>query len=159
MRTVLTSGLITLALFAGLGWYLAPLEPGVVALQFAFTPSAFAEVLSHWSTEDLLRYRRHLPVDFLLLVAYGLFGYLFVTRSGVWKASSPSARRLATWCLPLAALCDAAENALHGWLTVLPRLADPWVYAASAGFSSLKWALIAGFGLLLIRALLRQPKP
>lgn len=159
MRTVWASGLIALALFAGLGWYLAPLEPGVVALQFAFTPTAFAEVLSHWSTEDLLRYRRHLPVDVLLLVAYGMFGYLLVTRASVWDARSPSVRRLAMWCLPLAALCDAAENALHGWLTNAPRLADPWVYAASAGFSGLKWGLIVAFGFMLALALIRRRRP
>jgi len=74
MRTVWTSGLLALALLAGLAWYLSPLEPGVVALQFAFTPRAFGEIIHFWSPEDLLRYRRHLPVDFLLLAAYGSFG-------------------------------------------------------------------------------------
>jgi hypothetical protein len=159
MRAVWTIGLIALALFSGLGWYLAPLEPGVVALQFAHTPAAFGDVLSRWSTEDLHRFRRHLPADFLLLVTYGLFGYLLVTRARVCDTCSPSVRHATTWSLPLAALCDASENALHWWLTQLPRLADPWVYATSAGVSGLKWALIAGFGLLLVPALFRLRMP
>lgn len=155
MRTVLTSGLLTLALFAGLAWYLSPLEPGVVALQFAHTPAAFDEIVSQWSTQDLLRYRRHLPVDFLLLAAYGAFGYLLVSRTNVLDSSRPTLRRLAMWCLPLAALCDAAENALHWWLTEVPRQGVPFLYAASAGISSGKWVLIVGFGFLVVCLRLR----
>lgn len=152
MRTVLTTGLLTLALLAGLGWYLSPLEPGVVALQFAHTPAAFNEVISQWSTADLLRFRRHLPVDFLLLAAYGSFGYLLVSRAQVLHSCGPSLRRLATWCLPFAALCDAAENVLHWWLTDVPRPDWPFVYTASAGFSISKWGLIVGFTLLVVHA-------
>lgn len=156
MRAVWASGLIALGLFAGLAWYLAPLEPGVVALQLAFTPTAFTEIISLWSAEDLLRYRRHLLVDFLLLAAYGWFGYGLATRTGVFASSSESLRPLATWLLPLAALFDAAENVLHGWLTGEPRLGAPLAYAASAGFSSLKWALILGFCLLLACVLIKR---
>jgi hypothetical protein len=159
MRTVWTTGLIALALFAGLGWYLAPLEPGVVALQFASTPAAFAEVLSHWSAEDLLRYRRHLPVDFLLLVDYGLFGYSLVTRTRVLGASRGSLHRLAAWLLPLAALCDATENVLHLWLTAETRSGASSIYAASAGFSGLKWGVIVGFSALIAHALIRRRRP
>lgn len=155
MRAVWASGLIALALFAGLAWYLSPLEPGVVALQFAHTPTAFAKTVSLWSSEDLIRYRRHLPVDFLLLVAYGSFGYLMVSRTQVFGSCGQSLRRLATWLLPLAALFDAAENVLHGWLTADTPLEAPFAHAASAGFSCLKWALIGGFCVLLAHALIR----
>ena len=155
MRTVWTSGLLALALLAGIAWYLSPLEPGVVALQLAFTPRAFGEVIHFWSPEDLLRYRRHLPVDLLLLAAYGSFGYLLVTRTSVFSSSSQPLRRLASWFLPLAAFFDAMENALHWWLTEVPRFGVPFVYAASASFSFLKWALIVGFGLLVAYALSR----
>ncbi|PKO65669.1 MAG: hypothetical protein CVU22_18860 [Betaproteobacteria bacterium HGW-Betaproteobacteria-16] len=156
MRAVWTSGLIALVLFTGLAWYLSPLEPGVVALQFAHTPAAFGEILSLWSAEDLLRYRRHLPVDFLLLAAYGAFGHLLVTRTRTWGSGSDSLRRLASWLLPLAAFFDAAENVLHGWLIEGPRLGVPFLYSASAACSLLKWVLIVGFGLLMIHGLVRQ---
>jgi hypothetical protein len=155
MRSVWTSGLLAVALLAGLAWYLSPLEPGVVALQFAFTPSAFGEIIHFWSPEDLLRYRRHLPVDFLLLATYGAFGYLLVTRTSLFGSRSQPLRRAASWVLPVAALFDATENALHWWLTEVPRFGVPLVYAASASFSFLKWALIVGFGLLVAYALSR----
>jgi hypothetical protein len=159
LRAVWLSGLLALALFTGLAWYLSPLKPGVVALQFAFTPQAFGEIIHQWSPEDLQRYRRHLPVDFILLATYGLFGYLLVRRAPFFRSCAPLLRRLASWLLPVAAIFDALENALHGWLTEVPRFGVPAVYAASASFSALKWALILGFGLLLAYALFRADAP
>jgi hypothetical protein len=155
MRAVWLSGLLALALFAGLAWYLSPLKPGVVALQFAFTPRAFGDIIHRWSPEDLQRYRRHLPVDFILLASYGLFGFLLARRSPFFRAGAPVIHRVGSWLLPMAAIFDSLENALHAWLTQVPRFGVPAVYAASASFSALKWALIFGFGLLLAYALLR----
>jgi hypothetical protein len=159
LRAVWLSGLLALALFTGLAWYLSPLKPGVVALQFAFTPQAFGEIIHQWSPEDLQRYRRHLPVDFILLATYGLFGYLLVRRAPFFRSCAPLLRRLASWLLPVAAIFDALENAQHGWVTEVPRFGVPAVYAASASFSALKWALILGFGLLLAYALFRADAP
>jgi len=126
-----------------------------LVLQFAFTPRAFGEVMHAWSPEGLVRYRRHLPVDLLLLAAYGSFGYLLVTRTSVFGSSRQPLRRVASWLLPLAALSDVLEDALHWWLTEVPRFGLPLVYMASAGFSFLKWAFIIGFGLLVAYALFR----
>jgi len=159
LRAVWLSGLLALALFIGLAWYLSPLKPGVVALQFAFTPRAFGEIVHQWSPEYLQRYRRHLPVDGILLAAYGLFGYLLARRAPFFRAGAPVLHRVGSWLLPVAALFDALENALHAWLTEVPRFGVPAVYAASASFSALKWALILGFGLLLAFALLRAEAP
>jgi hypothetical protein len=159
MRAVWLSGLLALALLAGLAWYLSPLKPGVVALQFAFTPRAFGEIIHSWSPEDLQRYRRHLPVDFILLVAYGLFGYLLARRAPFFRAGAPVLYQVGSWFLPAAVIFDALENALHAWLTEVPRFGVPAVYAASASFSTLKWVLILGFGLLLAYALLRAEAP
>ena len=156
VRAVWVSGLLALALLAGLAWYLWSLEPGVIVLQFAFTPKAFGEVIHSWSPADLVRYRRHLPVDLVLLAAYGLFGHLLVTRTSLFGSSRQPLRRVASWFLPLAALFDAMEDALHWWLTEVPRFGVPMAYAASAGFSVLKWAFIVGFGLLVAYALFRD---
>lgn len=155
MRPVWICGLTALALCAGLAWYLEPLNPGVLALQLALTPRAFGEIIHLWSPADLARYRSHLPVDFALLLAYGAFGYLVATRASVFDARSPSFRRVLKWLLPLAAGFDALENALHWWLTEVPRFGVPAVYAVSAGASSLKWLLVLGFMLLSAYALLR----
>lgn len=155
MRGVWISGLTALALLAGLAWYLAPLEPGVLALQLAGTPRAFGEIVHVWSAADLTRYRNHLPVDFALLAAYGAFGYLFGTRTGVFRVRSAPYRRLGTWLLPAAALFDAMENALHWWLTEVPRFGVPLAYALSAGFSWLKWILVIAFLLMCAHAAAR----
>lgn len=149
------SGLAALALFAGLAWYLAPLEPGVLALQLAWTPRAFGAIVHFWSDADLARYRSHLPVDCALLVAYGSFGYLAGTRTGLFGGSSARVRRIGTWLLPSAAVFDALENGFHWWLTETPRFGMPLVYAASAGCAWLKWLLLLGFLLLAARALAR----
>lgn len=159
LRAVWLSGLLALALLGGLAWYLSPLKPGVVALQFAFTPRAFGEIIHQWSLDDLQLYRRHLPVDFILLAAYGWFGYLLARRAPFFRAGAPALRCAGSWLLPAAAIFDALENTLHAWLTEVPRFGIPAVYAASASISALKWALIIGFGLLVAYALFRADAP
>jgi hypothetical protein len=147
------SAALAAALFIGLAWYLAPLEPGVLALQFAFTPRAFASVVHAWPSEALARYRAHLPLDFVLLAAYGSFGWLLATRTALFAHCHPALRRFACWALPLAALCDAAENGLHLWLTELPRFGMPAAYALAATASTLKWLLLLAFAASLAYAL------
>lgn len=57
--------------------------------------------------------------------------------------------------LPLAAVCDAAENGLHAWLTAMPRFGLHGLYLLAATSSALKWALALGFGVLVLWALAR----
>jgi hypothetical protein len=155
VRAVWISGLAALALFVGLAIHLAPLEPGIVALQFAATPRAFGEIVHLWSPQDLQRYRAHLAPDMLLLLAYGSFGFLFATRTRLFAPLAAGARAAARWLMPVAALADAAENALHAWLTAAPRFEVPHLYAVSAGTAALKWALLVAFAMLVVLALLR----
>jgi hypothetical protein len=154
------SGFLSLALFAGLAWYLWPLTPGVVALQLTFTPGAFGSIVHQWSPQALLRYQRHLPFDCVLLVAYGVFGYLLARHRSILRALSPAEARWAPWVLPAGAVLDALENGLHAWLTAWPHVDAAWVggtlvHAAAGGFSTAKWACLIAFGLLLSRAFLR----
>jgi hypothetical protein len=156
MVGVWASGVAAALLFAGLAWWLAPLEPGVLALQFAFSPRAFGAVVHQWSAADLARYRAHLPVDMLLLLSYAVFGHRLATRTALFTGHSGGLQRRVRWLLPLAACFDALENALHAWLTEAPRFGAPAVYAVSAGASATKWLLIAGFALLCWHALGRR---
>jgi hypothetical protein len=158
LLVVWLTGTAALILFAGLAWYLAPLEPSVVALQFAFTPRSFAAIVHAWPAEHLLRYRSHLPVDFLLLGCYGAFGYLIASRSALFARYSPAVRTTATWTLPLAAAFDAAENTLHLWLTAAPRFGVALPYAISGTCSTFKWALLTGFGIAVVHALARAER-
>lgn len=155
MRIVWISGLTALALFAGLAWYLAPLNPGALALQFAFMPRTFGEIVHFWPPADLARYRNHLPVDFLLLAAYAVFGYFVAQRAAVFRDRSSLFRRVLGWLLPVAALFDALENTLHWWLTEAPRFGVPLAYTVAAGASALKWLLIVVFCVLCLYAVLR----
>lgn len=154
-RLVWFTGMVSLCLFAGLAWYLAPLEPGVLALQFALTPSAFATVVHAWPPDLLHRYRAHLPFDCILLLCYGSFGYLLASRSKLFARYSRTARSAAIWALPLAATFDAAENALHWWLTEVPRFGVTLPYLTAALCSIAKWLLLAGFAIAVAHALTR----
>ncbi|PKO34425.1 MAG: hypothetical protein CVU34_08460 [Betaproteobacteria bacterium HGW-Betaproteobacteria-7] len=156
MPLVWLTALATAALAGGIAWYLAPLSPGVLVLQFAFTPRAFGEVIHLWSPEQLPRFRAHLPADYLLLLSYGLFGYLLARRTQVFQALGAAGRRWATWALPLAATFDATENACHWWLTAAPRFAITWPYLLATGSASAKWLLLLAFALTLVFALTRS---
>ena len=110
IRPLWFSGIAAALLLGGLGWYLSPLEPGILALQMAFTPRAFGAVVHDWPPEHLARFRAHLPVDGLLLLAYGTWGYLFATRGRLLAGAGLAVRRAAAWALPAAASFDAAED-------------------------------------------------
>jgi hypothetical protein len=153
MRLLWLSGLATLGLFVALAWMLAPLHPNILALQFAFTPAAFARVVHAWPDAHLQRYLAHLRWDYLLLACYAVFGWLLATRSTLFDAQPPALRRAAKWLLPTAAVFDAVENALHGWLAAAPRFGVGWLYALSAISSSLKWLLLLSFATLVVKAL------
>lgn len=147
-------------LFGGLGVYLAPLQPSVVALQLTFTPEAFAQVLYAWGPEGVQRFRQHLPVDGLLLVSYGAAGYLAVARTRFFE---PLAQHMPLWwvalLLPLVAVCDAGENLLHWWLTGGDALSDPSasvLFLAAGLCASLKWGGIVVFALGALLARLRR---
>lgn len=155
MILVWLSGLSAAILFSGIAWYLMALDPNIVSLQFAYSPRLFGEIVHVWGPELLERYRRHLPYDFGLLVSYGAFGYLLVTRTRVFAGSRMAVSRLAQWALPIAASFDALENGLHGWLTTAPRFGVPWAYALSSGASAVKWLFLAGFVGLVVLALVR----
>lgn len=152
MKLVWLTGLGALALLLGLAFYLLDLKPGVVQLQLAFTPRAFGEIVHGWSPEQLARYRVQLGIDGLLLLCYGVFGWLLVGRTRLFAGTSPWVACLARWALPVAALFDAAENVLHFWLTAAPRFGVPTVYAVSASASSIKWLLLFCFGALVVHA-------
>lgn len=158
MRLLWFSGLAAALLLGGLGWYLSPLEPGVLALQLAFTPRAFGSVVHAWPVEHLARYRAHLPVDGLLLLAYGTWGYRFASRGGLLAGAGAAVRRAAAWALPAAAAFDAVEDVLHWWLTAEPRFGVPLPYALAATAASCKWLLILVFLVLIIYELIHAPE-
>jgi len=152
MPATVILGVAALLLLLGLGVYLAPLEPGVLALQFAATPRAFGLVIHLWTAEQLALYRSHFAADFALLACYGAFGWRLSRRTPLFARAPARARKLLPWTLPLAAAFDAAENALHLWLTAEPRFGVAPLYLASASCAALKWTLLLGFALAALHA-------
>lgn len=155
-RGVRASGVLAAALFIGVFVYLLPLKPGVIALQFAWHPQTFGGIIHLWSEADLARYRSHLPVDFVVLLAYAAFGWLLATRTTLFLPLAPAVRLFARLCLPLAAVFDAVENAFHWWLTAIPRFDAAPTYLMSTTCSAFKWGLLIGFGALVLYALARS---
>lgn len=155
IRLAWALGLLSAALFGALALYLAPLQPGVLALQLAATPRAFGAIVHAWGADGVARFRAHLPWDCLLLAAYGAFGWVLARRTALFARCGRRTRALAAALLPAAALADAAENGLHGWLTAAPRFDAGAAYAAAAGAAAFKWAAIAAFLLLVAWALAR----
>lgn len=154
MRGVRLLAAIAVLLLAGMAVWLAPLQPGVLALQLSFTPRAFAFVIHSWSADDLARFRMHLPFDALFALVYGAFGFRLFSHSAALRRSAVAGA--ARWLLPLAAVLDLLENTAHAWLTALPRLDLPRLYLAVGTAAALKWALVLAFGLALAWALARS---
>lgn len=147
------SGSLTASLWLLMAWQLRELTPGVVALQFAWDPQTFGRIIHIWSPDDLALFRRFLLIDYVVLLAYGAFGWLLAARTRLFASLSPRLQALARFCLPLAAALDAAENVCHGWLTEMPRFDVPMLYGFSTTCSALKWSLIFVFGGLLMWAI------
>lgn len=152
MRLPWLSGTVALLLLGGISWYLSPLKPGILALQLAFTPRAFGDIIHFWSAQDLARYRAHLLIDFGLILAYSVFGYSLSSQTRVFSGLSRFWSAFARWCLPGAGALDVVENVLHWWLTEVPRFGVPMVYAVSASCSLTKWLLLGAFALLVAHA-------
>jgi hypothetical protein len=145
MRSATVWGWVSLTLLVGLGLYLAPLKPNLVALQLTFTPEAFGRVLVAWQPQGVALFRSHLPVDGVLLLCYGWFGYLLAVTSPLFTRYAAESRRRLAAVLPLAALADSGENLLHWVLTADGVAAEPWLYALAGTCASLKWLGLALF--------------
>lgn len=134
--------MLAIVVFVGIAVYLAPLDPCILKLQFAFDEETFRDILTQWQTEGIARYQSHIPADFLFLFLYGLAGYWF-GRECSGKEREPAL--LLTWSLPLAAMADAVEDVLHLILTAENTTAMPELYFLSGSAASFKWLGIAIF--------------
>ncbi|ENO86747.1 hypothetical protein [Thauera linaloolentis] len=152
MRAVWISGVLTAASWLVMAWHLAGLKPSVIALQLAWSPKVFGEIIHFWPPEGLALYRRWLPFDGLVLLGYGAFGWLLAAHTRIFSQLPRISRAAAPFVLPLAAAFDAAENGLHWWLTEMPRFGVPSIYLISTVCSVLKWLSLILFCALVLWA-------
>ena len=146
MTRRLLLGFAALAVFIAISMHLAPLEPGILWLQFAFTAPSFQGVLQQWQAQGIALYRAHFPADFLLLGLYGTLGFTFGRQRAAALGTQRTAAWLLVWSLPIAALADAGENTLHLLLTDGRPAADPALYALAGLAATVKWIAVLAFG-------------
>ncbi|MCK6375479.1 MAG: hypothetical protein L6Q69_15405 [Zoogloea sp.] len=139
-----------------IGYLLYQLRPNILVLQLSFHPARYWAVLSQWGEAGLRNYRAHLPWDFAHLFIYAAFGYVLATRAGLFDEPASRAARRTAWLLPLAALFDLVENLLQVHLLGGPFGAQSLAIPVSAGCSAVKWALAAGFALIVAWRVLRK---
>ncbi len=151
------SALLVLASHAHLMRMLAPLDPGILALQFAFTPQAYWRIIDLWGASGLAIYRAHFAYDNFHPFFYGAFGYLLIARTRVFDASR--LRCAALLALPLAGLFDLSENAAQIFLLGQPHGIESIMIPLSATCSLLKWGLVLGFAAMLSIQWMRQRQP
>jgi hypothetical protein len=144
-------------LLTGLGVYLMPLQPSIVALQFTFSTEAFLAVLQAWKPAGVELFRSHLAVDGVLMLCYGAFGYLLAIRTAVFGRMSSEARHKLSLMMPVAACADAMENILHWLITGNTAEAWLWLVPLASVCASVKFAGIFGFGAAVWLA--RRPTP
>lgn len=137
------SALLLLASQANLAWMVAPLQPSILALQFAFKPQAYWRIIDLWGASGLALYRAHFSFDAVHPFIYGAFGYLLITRTSLFDGSR--LRSAGMLALPLAALLDLAENAAQLFLLGQAHGLDSIVIPISATCSLLKWGLVGAF--------------
>lgn len=137
------SALLLLVSHAHLTVMLAPLDPGILAIQFAFTPQAYWHIIDLWGASGLGLYRAHFAFDNIHPFVYGAFGYLLIARTRLFDGSR--LRRAAMLLLPIAGLFDLAENAAQIYLLGQAHGLDSIVIAVSATCSLIKWSLVVAF--------------
>ncbi len=145
-KSIAILSVVCVVLLTGMGLYLLPLQPNMVALQIlVFTPADFHSILNAWGPQGVQRFRNHLPVDGFFLLCYGALGYLLVVQTGLFSQWRRAARTAVSLMLPVAAAFDAVENLLQWYLSALQTPTDPLWYALSGTASMLKWLLIVLF--------------
>ena len=128
-----------LALFAGMLWLTAPLQPGVPALQLTFSREGFAGVLAGWTAAgEEWRFARHFWLDYPFALLYGLLGWR-------WRRHG-----LPAWLLLGAALADLLENTLHVWFLRAAGTAPDGAYLLAGWAAMVKFKLLAIAGLVAI---------
>jgi hypothetical protein len=153
------SALLFLASQANLARILAPLEPGIFAIQFSFTPEAYWHIIDQWGASGLAIYRGHFLYDYPHLFIYGAFGFLLVSRTSLFAGAGPLIYRTALLALPVASLFDLAENLAQAFLLGEPSGVHSAVIPASATCSLLKWALALVFATLVAVQIARKLWP
>jgi hypothetical protein len=118
--------------------------PGALALQLAFTKSAFRDVLNRWGPEAVASYRDWLWLDYLFPLVYAIFLSSAIATLSTRRGQPPAAAHRALFVLPfLAVPFDTLENTLHLVLLRDPAHLAAGVILVASVAAAIKWGLIA----------------
>ncbi|WP_150119329.1 hypothetical protein [Enteractinococcus helveticum] len=134
---------------------LRPLGRDVLRVQTTGDPDEFCRIMTGWSPEQRLQYRKHLLPDTLhpllyasALAAAGIAGH---------EPSTPRWVRIVAVAAPAAsAVCDLSENALHARFVNHPHRVTREAARASTLLTRTKWVLACGTAGALITRTLRK---
>lgn len=144
-RTVTALGLNALYLVSQVfvGRRLGPMTRDLFRLQLTTSAPKFRSIVDGWDSEQLARYRSHLPPDMVHPVIYGSSLTASALALDELAPLPPALRRallVAPWA---AAACDYAENVAHLYLLDHREAITPPVVTATGIASTTKWALAA----------------
>ena len=120
---------------------IGPLDPSFMRMQFAFSPTRYAEILTAWGPVGVERYRSHFLFDLLHPLIFGALGWVAVRTSPVFEGLSIRWERILSWLLPVAAGLDYIENTCQLKLLSVPPGTVDWLIPTSATCASIKWML------------------
>tara|TARA_R110001583_G_scaffold100991_1_gene247303 strand:+ start:2517 stop:3032 length:516 start_codon:yes stop_codon:yes gene_type:complete len=137
--------IIATLLFAAMAIYTSPLEPSIPEIQLTFTASAFNAILAEWKPAGVHLFKVHFLIDYPFLVSYGALGYLISIKTRLFTGVAPLVRTLHAISLPVAAVADATENALHLFFLFKAGPVAQSLYFVAGTVVSIKWLLIVTF--------------
>ena len=129
---------------------IGPLDPSFLAMQFAFSPTRYAEILAAWGPVGIERYRSHFTFDLMHPLIFAAVGWVAARTSPVFEGLSPRAEKTFSWLLPVAAGLDYIENTCQLKLLSVPPGTGEWLIPTSATCATIKWLLAALFTLTFV---------
>jgi hypothetical protein len=156
MRTNRLLATVSALLFIAMAIYTSPLDPGIPALQFTFTESAFRSILDKWQPTGVTRFKAHFAIDFPFLICYGALGFLIATRTTIFQNLPPFLKSLLTLSLPSAAVADVIENAMHLHFLIGTGQFSLAQYFVAGVAAALKWLLIGIFAVSVAYSLYQR---
>ncbi len=133
-------------------WMVISLKPSLLALQLAFTPDRFWQILQAWGPQGVELFRWHFVFDMVHPLIYGSFGFIAASKSPWFLNQGLSGQRLFKWMLPTAALLDYCENLSHLQLLSMAVGSGAGLVLFASVCSAIKWLLAGWFTVVLLRS-------
>ena len=145
MFSIRAVGIMSALLFAAMAIYTSSLDPNIPSIQLTFTEREFNSILNQWNPSQVEIFKLHFLIDYPFIICYGSLGYLISKRTDLFGRFTQTTRKLLAISLPVAAIADAVENALHLIIIYSGGPFDQAPYFAAGIAASTKWLLIVIF--------------